>query len=193
MDREAWCAAIHGVAKSRTRLSNWSDLIWSDVYISPHGTCPIVTAFCTALLELSIRVVFNLILYAIMQLPCSETFHGFPKSAGKSCIYLALHFPTPVQPQLTLVSLPYTTPECSTHPTPGPLGPSAPLQTLKCSVEPPSNSSNEVIALLSPPPCRFLGISWPMWFLLQTSLKTGPKPCKNTHSFWMKQFTFLSF
>ena len=29
MDREAWRAAIHGVTKSRTRLSNWSDLIWS--------------------------------------------------------------------------------------------------------------------------------------------------------------------
>ena len=27
MDREAWRAAIHGVAKSRTQLSNWSDLI----------------------------------------------------------------------------------------------------------------------------------------------------------------------
>ena len=27
MDREAWSAAIHGVAKSRTRLSDWSDLI----------------------------------------------------------------------------------------------------------------------------------------------------------------------
>ena len=26
MVREAWRAAIHGVAKSRTRLSNWSDL-----------------------------------------------------------------------------------------------------------------------------------------------------------------------
>ena len=30
MDREGWRAAIHGVAKSRTRLSDWSDLIWSD-------------------------------------------------------------------------------------------------------------------------------------------------------------------
>ena len=30
IDREAWRAAIHGVTKSRTRLSNWSDLIWSD-------------------------------------------------------------------------------------------------------------------------------------------------------------------
>ena len=29
MDREAWRAAIHGVAKSRTWLSDWSDLIWS--------------------------------------------------------------------------------------------------------------------------------------------------------------------
>ena len=30
MDREAWRAAIHGVTKSWTRLSNWYDLIWSD-------------------------------------------------------------------------------------------------------------------------------------------------------------------
>ena len=30
LDREAWHAAIHGVAKSRTQLSDWSDLIWSD-------------------------------------------------------------------------------------------------------------------------------------------------------------------
>ena len=30
VDREAWRAAIHGVAKSQTWLSNWSDLIWSE-------------------------------------------------------------------------------------------------------------------------------------------------------------------
>ena len=26
MDREAWRAAVHGVAKSRTQLSDWTDL-----------------------------------------------------------------------------------------------------------------------------------------------------------------------
>ena len=38
MDREAWWAAVHGVAKSQTRLSNWTELNWclfealSDLY-----------------------------------------------------------------------------------------------------------------------------------------------------------------
>ena len=35
MDREAWRAAIHGVAKSQTRLSNWTEL--NDLTISNSG------------------------------------------------------------------------------------------------------------------------------------------------------------
>ena len=30
MDREAWRAAIHGVAKGWTRLNNWTELYWTD-------------------------------------------------------------------------------------------------------------------------------------------------------------------
>ena len=33
MDREAWRAAIHGVAKSRRRLSDWTELNWIFYFI----------------------------------------------------------------------------------------------------------------------------------------------------------------
>ena len=55
MDREAWRAAIHGVAKSRTRLSDWTELNWKLLYCEDkeHGLslsilCPLHdTGFCT--------------------------------------------------------------------------------------------------------------------------------------------------
>ena len=37
MDREAWRAAIHGVAKSRTRLSEWTELNWTELKV--HVCC----------------------------------------------------------------------------------------------------------------------------------------------------------
>ena len=36
MDREAWHAAVHGVAKSRTQLSNWTELNWTRNMYDPH-------------------------------------------------------------------------------------------------------------------------------------------------------------
>ena len=42
MDREAWRAVVHGVAKSQTRLSDWTELNW-------YSICPFVTGlFCLA-------------------------------------------------------------------------------------------------------------------------------------------------
>ena len=43
MDREAWRAAIHGVAKSRTQLSDWSDLILC--LFSYRDVCLLLTNF----------------------------------------------------------------------------------------------------------------------------------------------------
>ena len=34
MDREAWRAAVHGVTKSQTQLSNWNELNWTDSGVS---------------------------------------------------------------------------------------------------------------------------------------------------------------
>ena len=36
MDWEAWHAVIHGVAKSRTRLSDWTELNWVSIQICPN-------------------------------------------------------------------------------------------------------------------------------------------------------------
>ena len=41
MDREAWRAAVHGVAKSQTQLSNWTD--WMQLTLSQYSDSESVT------------------------------------------------------------------------------------------------------------------------------------------------------
>ena len=36
MDREAWRAVIHGVAKSRTRLRDWTELNYKGKYVQEY-------------------------------------------------------------------------------------------------------------------------------------------------------------
>ena len=58
MDREAWCPAVHEVAKSRTRLSDWTELrpikvhllsLWTTLLLTSPLTCPSpspISAWC---------------------------------------------------------------------------------------------------------------------------------------------------
>ena len=52
MDREAWHAAVHGVARNRTRLQDWTELNWGrfGIYIDGVYNCLGIKS-CPALLQ----------------------------------------------------------------------------------------------------------------------------------------------
>ena len=78
MDREGWCAGVHGVAKSQTRLSNWTEL---NVYVSVllSQFIPSSSSHCvTTLLTMS----------AFPLLPCMEIHqHHFSRFHIHALIY----------------------------------------------------------------------------------------------------------
>ena len=42
MDRETWCGAVHGVVKSQTRLSDWTDTFFRHYFLSSISRSEIV-------------------------------------------------------------------------------------------------------------------------------------------------------
>ena len=69
MDREAWCAVIHRVAKSQTRLSGWSDLIfpkimwwyclWSWNVMSSSGRWVAIFLYALSMMGFSTLLIVN--------------------------------------------------------------------------------------------------------------------------------------
>ena len=51
MDREAWCAAVHGVTESRTQQSDWTELTEPEgaqhILLSLHPTSSLLKGPCT--------------------------------------------------------------------------------------------------------------------------------------------------
>ena len=52
MDREAWCAAVHGVSKSQTRLSNWTEL--KCMHYPANDNCPCNLLLCSPVVQLPV-------------------------------------------------------------------------------------------------------------------------------------------
>ena len=90
MDREAWRAAIHGVAKSWTRLSDWTELNWVfDINIATLSFWWLVRKnilayiFCPFNLSLSLYLNFlnSIFIWVLCSFPC--LFYNWNINCGK--------------------------------------------------------------------------------------------------------------
>ena len=76
MNREAWCAAVHGVAKSRTWLSDWTEL----TYFTKHNTIQLHPCCCNGKLHSFLCLCISL--WGHIELDTTEeTWHAY------ICIY----------------------------------------------------------------------------------------------------------
>ena len=83
-DREAWRAAIHGVTKSQTRLSDWTELNWTESVLS-HGPWGPAGDAQSHLSPSSLCFAFSLISGSLCMLfPLAETL--FHHSLSSLCL-----------------------------------------------------------------------------------------------------------
>ena len=75
MDRESWHAVIHGVAKSRTQLSNWTELNWMSNF-QHLSMCLLARCMCS--LEICVLrsfAHFLIELFAFLMLSCMSCLY----------------------------------------------------------------------------------------------------------------------
>ena len=70
MDREAWRAAVHGIAKSQTRLNNWTELTWVNMLSKQNQIVYIknITYKCSKKWEQLLRTI-HISVIALLLLP----------------------------------------------------------------------------------------------------------------------------
>ena len=73
MDREAWHAVVHGVAKSRTWLSNWTELNW---------LMPLLVSVITILMLLGIAPCITNCLTCFVSVQVNKLQHAVPIQQG---------------------------------------------------------------------------------------------------------------
>ena len=96
MDREAWRAAIHGVVKSRTRLSDWSDLIWY-IYYSPTVNL-VISSFSLLQLKLPVFVwsKFSFLLNKYLGVDCLDHVVHIFLTFEENFKFIIIFYITPV-------------------------------------------------------------------------------------------------